>query len=295
MTAYDSNNQSLPSIVGAAYVDYVVSIYKLRPASVVSQALNIASIDYTGTVTVIPGFTHSPLITGTFSLSILGASIKVAGSSNIPYNVDSATLQSAIRNSGLPDFQYIEVAQYASVSCEYSCNWIIQYKLHNSTVSPLAVNGINLSGGNSTPTITATTRRHYSPNLAFDPLDYRYLNTPANDISVLVTTNGIPAICNGTCSYAFVTSCEVSSLSVTGSVLTLALHNLDPTNVVYTVDDISVSVGGLACTIDPSATTIDTVSCQLSTNTDTGVTPILVAGLTTPLVSIGSLGVIGLQ
>jgi len=200
---YDASRNILANTTSAASIDYVVSIYKLRASTVTSQSLTITNIDYTGKLTVASSIAHSPIISGTFTLSIAGQSILVNNSTNIPYNVSPDTLQAAIRSSPLVGFGLIEVAQYANVSCDYGCNWIIQYKGFNAAVPSISANGALLSGGTTTPIITAYTRRYYSANLAFDPVDYRFLNTQAPSLNVLVNTNGIPAICNKTCAYTF--------------------------------------------------------------------------------------------
>ena len=193
----------LSNTTGAAYIEYSVSIYKLRPASVISKSLIITNIDYTGKVVVTNPTTHSPVISGTFTLKIAGVDILVNMNSNIPFNVGTDVLQAAIRNSSITGFDFVEVTQYAAVTCEYSCTYIIQYRGFNNDVPSIVPNGALLSGGTTSPTISYSKRRSYSSSVAFDPVDYRFLNTKDTGVNVLVKTNGIPAICNGTCSYTF--------------------------------------------------------------------------------------------
>jgi hypothetical protein len=91
---YDSTNNILPNITGAARIDYVTSVQLLRPASAINT--NFKPIpSFTTTITQV----HSPLITGTFTLSIGGVPIQVSGSPNIAYNVYPGDLQNAIAST----------------------------------------------------------------------------------------------------------------------------------------------------------------------------------------------------
>lgn len=122
---YDSNETLLPSTVGAARIDYICSFYKLRPASISSEKFKVTYFNYTGKFTENVTQYHSPLVTGTFTLRIANADILVNNSTNIPFNVPAATLQTAIRSSGIVGFNYIEVSRFSPVSCDYACNWTI--------------------------------------------------------------------------------------------------------------------------------------------------------------------------
>lgn len=68
---------------------------------------------------------HSPLISGTFGISIGGVPIQVSGSADIPYNVGASTLQTALRNSAIVGFDHVEVILSTTDGCGYSCTWII--------------------------------------------------------------------------------------------------------------------------------------------------------------------------
>ena len=65
----------------------------------------------------------------------------------------------------------------------------------------------------------------------------------------------------------------------------------DLTNAGFTSSDITITVGGLACSSVSGA--ISSLTCTMSTNTDS--TAILVAGDVTPLVHINNYGIVGLQ
>lgn len=172
---------------------------------------------------------------------------------------------------------------------EYSSTWIIEYKGFNALVPNITANDALLSGGSSKATATARTRRNYSSNLIFDPIDYRFLNTYSNKINVQVKTNDIPAICNSSCSYSFDTYSEILELGRTGTQLTLSLSN--PYNI-FKLANVTVKVQDRPCTIDQSGN-LTSFRCNLEANPDGS--PILVAGSLTPEVSIKSYGIIGLK
>jgi hypothetical protein len=201
---YDINNNTLSNLTGAVQIDYVVSVYLLRPTSAQNQAFKVTYFNYTGTLTSSQLQTHSPLLSGTFTLTVAGVPIQVSGSPNIPYNVGTSTLQTALRTSPIVNFGWVEVYQSTVNGCGYSCTWIIEYKGFTQAVPSIVVSSALMSGG-LTSSISAFTRRNYSSNVAIDPLDYRFLNTYSNSTNIQVTTNKIPAICNGSCAYTFYT------------------------------------------------------------------------------------------
>lgn len=65
------------------------------------------------------------------------------------------------------------------------------------------MSGAGLAGGSNTPTVSATTRRDYSSNIIFDPIDFRFLTIPSSASNIQITTNGIPSVCIGNCQYSF--------------------------------------------------------------------------------------------
>ena len=215
--------------------------------------------------------------------------MSISNNTNIPYNVASSDLQSALRSSGIVGFGLVEVSQVSSWGPEYSSTWIIEYKGFNAVVPSITANDALLTGGGSKPTATATTRRSYSTNLLFDPIDYRFLNTYSSKINVQVKTNGVPAICNSSCSYSFDTYSEIVALGLTGNQLSLSLSN--PSNL-FSLANVAVKVQGRPCTIDPSGN-LTSFRCSIETNPDGS--PILVAGSLTPEVYIKSYGIIGLK
>lgn len=200
---YDANNTLLPDATGAVKIEYETSIQKLRSSALLAEQFTYTKFNgYVGSFSEARTQTHSPLISGTFTLTIGGADILISGSANIPFNVAASSLQTAIR-AAAAELQKVEVTSTDSSDCGYSCTWIIKYKGVPSSISLPTVSGASLSGGSTTPTVAASNRRPFSTNIEFDPIDYRFLHTSASAINVLVATNGIPAICTGNCAYTF--------------------------------------------------------------------------------------------
>lgn len=288
-TIYDSSNNTLSNTTGAARIDYVASMYLKRSAKHLSESFQTTKYGYDGTFTQTPTTTHSDLLNGTFTLSIGGVDIKINNNTNIAYDVSASSLQTAIRTSGVVGFNWVEVTRVSTYGCGYSCTWVIKYRDYNNAVPAPVLNGLSLTGGSASPSISAATYRPFSQNIEFDPIDYRFLNTYSASINVLVKTNNIPAVCTGTCAYAFKTYSEIDTLSNTGATLTLGVT--DPTSAGFALADISVTVGGLACT--GLTGTVASFTCTMTKNTDN--TPILVAGDVTPVVYIKNYGIVGLQ
>lgn len=115
------------------------------------------------------------------------------------------------------------------------------------------------------------------------------MNTASNAINVQITTNDILAICLGNCQYAFNTYTEITSLSYSGTTLSLALS--DPTTVNFPINSISIEVGGFNCPIN-AGSSLSALTCTLRTNTDGTAT--LVTGSITPIVIVGTYGIAGL-
>ena len=138
------------------------------------------------------------------------------------------------------------------------------------------------------PTTVYSTVKPFSSNIVFSPVDYRFTNTADAGINVQVLTNGVPAICTGTCGYTFNGYTEITALSYSGTTLSFALS--DPLLEAFTAADVTVSVGGKVCSGVAGA--IGALTCTMEANTDG--TPILVAGLVTPLIVVSQYGIAGL-
>lgn len=278
-TIYNANNTNISTLTGAARINYTVSVALIRPVSITSQSFIYTNINYNG-VFVQPTSAltaHSPPISGTFTLQIGGVLIDPNGNGSIYYATSPGAIQTYLRNN-IQGFENVEVSLGYQYSCDYSCFWVIKYREFNSQVLNISVSGAGLSGGVSSPTITTKTMRNYSPNIIFSPIDYRFLSIPSNAPNVIVKTNGVLSICTGACTYSFVDYSEITSLSSSGGVLTLALS--DTQSMGFTSSDVTITTQGQNCPVD--ATPISALTCTL---------PTLVAGTVTPLVSIKNLGI----
>lgn len=89
---YNSTNNLLTNLTGASKIDYLVSIYLLRPASA-QVPLIYTNINYDGTF-VQAGTTtsHSPLVSGTFTLKVGGVPIDPYTNGTLPYNVNPSVI-----------------------------------------------------------------------------------------------------------------------------------------------------------------------------------------------------------
>lgn len=67
----------------------------------------ITYLNYTGVLRIAVVQTHSPLISGTFGLSIGGNDVKYSGNASIPFDADAWTLQQAIRSLGITGMNYV--------------------------------------------------------------------------------------------------------------------------------------------------------------------------------------------
>ena len=228
---------------------------------------------------------------GQWTLSIGGVPIKNNGDPNLAFDISAGSLQTALRTSGIVGFEFVTVSRVSAINCSYSCSWIIQYKGFGQAVPSVNPNAAMLTGGGSSPTIPVTVRRAFSTNLVFEPIDYRFLNMDSSNINVMVSTNGVPSLCTGNCSYSFVNYAEITSLSYSGTGSTLNFALSDPTTKNFPFSTITVTVGGQPCTLN-AGNNLAQMSCTMATNTDSS--PILVAGQVTPIVSIGQYGIAGL-
>ncbi len=162
---YDGAGNVLANTTGAVKIEYVASIYKLRSASLQAEKFTFIKYNgYDGTFTETQTQTHSPLISGTFTLTIGGADVKISNSANLPYNVAAADLQTAIR-AAAAELVKVEVTQTTDSDCSYSCTWLIKYKGVTTSIPTRTVSAAMLSGGATSPTIVASSQRPYSINL----------------------------------------------------------------------------------------------------------------------------------
>ena len=134
-----------------------------------------------------------------------------------------------------------------------------------------------------------TIRRPFSNHITFSPVDYRFLNSASSAPNVILTTNGIESVCTGSCSYNFNDQFNVTSNSISGNVLSLAIS--DPNNVL-TVDNLKVTAQGLPC-VTIAGSTLSSFTCTLTS--DTNGIPRLIAGDLMISVYAGQLGFAGVD
>ena len=130
---YDANNVTLSNTTGAARIDYTVSFYLLRSASLSAEAFRTQFFGgYTGTFESASIQSHSPLISGNFTLTIGGVAIIDSNNDvNIPYNIESWPLQERIRGSNIVGFEKVEVVRATPNSPGYQASWMIKYRGFN--------------------------------------------------------------------------------------------------------------------------------------------------------------------
>ena len=105
-TIYDASNATLSNTAGAARIDYTVSFYLLRSSSLSAEAFRTQFFGgYTGTFESASIQSHSPLISGNFTLTIGGVAIVDSNNDvNIPHDIQSWTLQERIRGTSIVGF-----------------------------------------------------------------------------------------------------------------------------------------------------------------------------------------------
>lgn len=200
---YTADGNTTSNIAIADRIEYTVTIRKLRPTDYVTKTFLYNAKNYTGTF-IQPTNSlsnHSPLISGSFTLTIGGVLVDPYGNGTLNYDTSPSEIQKFIR-SRIVGFQDVEVSWSYSYGCEYSCSRWIKYKNYNNQTS-VVVGTSGLTGGLGLPSIAVNTKRNYSSNVLFNPIDYRFLSIPSNTPNVIVKTNGIPSICTGDCSYSF--------------------------------------------------------------------------------------------
>ena len=283
---YDSGGSLTTDSNQATKYEYHVSFFKLRPQNYQDERFIMTPIGYDGTFTQVQLTPHSPLIGGSFSIEVAGVNLK---NGYVPYDTPEATLEEYFRT--VPGFERVTVDRRSINGYLYDSTWIISYKWYYANRPTLNVGYSNLKGGKTQATAINTILRSHSTNIIFDPIDHRHLRTSAPKHAVTVSVNSIQAVCLADCTYDFKDRFAISSLSVSGSQLSLAITN--PLNININFSDIRVRAEGQNCIISSSqVSTILNINCQLPTNADG--TPILPAGNFVPEVYINSFGYVGL-
>ena len=194
---YDASGNEINTTVGAGKIVYQVSLLLLRSEAQSTEDFTYSYLNFTGTMARSAVTAHSPLISGTYSLTIGGVTFD-----NLSYAITDNALQAKINT--IVGYEQVSVDKLTTLGNGYDSTWIISYVGVNNAVPNPTVNGALLSGGSTTPTIQITVRRAYSSAIIFSPIDYRFLNTFDSQPNVLLSVNSVPAICKGDCKYAFV-------------------------------------------------------------------------------------------
>lgn len=203
---FDENGTLLSSSTGSVKSVWSVRIPRLRASSSISQNLKFIGGNLTPVSSKTPTFTqtnvqsHSPLISGYFSLSIGSTPIKIYDSvsktysdEKIPASVSAATLQSAIRV--FEGYEKTEVSRINDPS--YGAIWIVSFLEHTGDVPDLVLSGSGLAGGSvGSPLVSFVETRQYSPNVIFNPVDETFLFSGSSVSNVLVKVNGLTSVCS---------------------------------------------------------------------------------------------------
>jgi hypothetical protein len=232
---------------------------------------------------------HSPLIGGTFTLTIDGLQINSYNTStwqltnpDIPFNVDPNTLKAGLRT--INGFEYVQVERTGDPL--YGARYIIYFIGYNGDVPDLVI-GSSLTGGRpgTEVSIVAKTRRPYSTNLFVDPIDYRWMRTYANLPTVQVTVNRIQSACNTDCRYRFLDQVpELQTVSLSSNILSVTLS--DPLSLNAPLTNVTITLAGQPC-IEPYGN-MTNFTCRLPKNPNNAV--LLTAGSHYPVIRINPVG-----
>lgn len=164
---YDTNNQTLSTTASAARIDYVVSINLLRPTNVQAQSFIVTYHNYSGVFISTATTAHSPLIGGTWTLSVGGVTISPYNNINLGYDADPGYIMTGLRS--IVGFEQVQVSQYFRkyAGFGYGSTWLIKFVGYFGTVPNLIVNGAGLTGGSTTPKITVSVLHNFSTSVTF--------------------------------------------------------------------------------------------------------------------------------
>lgn len=258
-------------------------MYKKRPTDYEMEDFTYTYINCTGSITKFSKTPHSALLSGSFSFTIGGQLFE-----NIPYNSSAGSIQALLRT--IVGYEKVVVDSTSLYGAEYSTTWVISYVGVNAAIPSFVPNAVGLTGGTASPTVSFTIRRPYSSSITFSPVDFRFLSSTGTKANVLVKTNGIPALCSGNCEYTFFDKFRITSLSLSGTTLSLVISN--PTSIAVTQSSVTILVQGLPCTITGTFD-LSALACTLTKNSDNS--PMLIAGSVVPLVFIAPYGIVGLD
>ena len=174
------------------------------------------------------GQDHSPLISGTWMLNYFNTDAQgndLSQSFTFNHNAAAYEIQAQIRT--LANFENVVVySQAEGYGCDYGCYWVIEYQRINNSIAVASFTvSSSLTGGTSTATTTIdrTIRRPYSTDQLFHPIDYNFMCSDGMYHPVEVRVNSIKAVCATNCGYQFKDMGKVTTLTNTGSTVTIAI------------------------------------------------------------------------
>ena len=190
---------------------------------------------------------HSPPLSGTYQVLIGGTPIEYNGNPNFDYNSNYYSLRSAIRD--YYDSDEIEVYDVMYTWKNMNIKYIIHYNGLRQTPDPITFELINLSGGRAgtSPTGTIIPLRIFSETKPlFSPVPMEFLRVPSEIPSLVLTVNGIFAICED-CSYEFLSEKTPILDSITYNSPTIESTISFSSASIYTVSDIEMSLLDVSC------------------------------------------------
>jgi hypothetical protein len=268
---------------------WTVSVQYLRPSNATKVVFIPKFLNYVGnqSFTQTTVHAHGPVIVGSFGLMLGGNAITNAGSSYLRYSISASDLQASIR--ALPGFELTEVYLLSNSNyMQYGSTWLISYVGYNGPVPLLTTDNTYLMGGVSgtTPQLYSIELRAYSSDLLVT-IDYPFLSTPSPQANVLITVNSVPSVCIGNCIYTFLlNSPQLTAASISGPTVTLTLT--DPSSIGYSLNDVTVTIGGQSCAIANPSAPINNFQCILPKNADN--TANVAAGSYMPVATIAQTG-----
>ena len=117
------------------------------------------------------------------------------------------------------------------------------------------------------------------------------MSTYSTKPNVRVTVNNIPSVCNGDCTYTFLTTIPILLSASIKNMNQLGLSINNPTNNTIMLSDLAIELDGQPCI--NLVGSLSSFTCDLPKNTDN--TPIISAGDHLPVVKVNRLGLIDID
>lgn len=209
----DASNATVASSDSTAFKwIHTVTIHKFRAPDVVALPFNYTKMTLTNPDnTITPRIyndsalrqSHSPILNGTFSLSLAGVPIRIydpvsnMNTTNIPIEVDINVLRNAMATAwNCPTLQI----EHPDLDHENTVIFIVSWDGCPGTKDLISTAGSAITGG----MISVSKSTSASTGITFDPITSYLLRKPAAASQINLMINGIPGVCTGDCSYAAV-------------------------------------------------------------------------------------------